>query len=154
MKNPGCEVTRAALVELFKTGIGFHQAARILRCNWRFGAKVFQELAANYEWTHARRETLADMWMREVPVKQIAAALECSPIVIIRKVSELDLPPRRNPERKKTYVQSVSSDTPTTPRPCMCCGNTFRSEGKHNRLCANCRRGENLEYQTPAYGYF
>ena len=26
-------------------------------------------------------------------------------------------------------------------RPCMCCGETFRSEGPHHRLCATCRRG-------------
>lgn len=26
-----------------------------------------------------------------------------------------------------------------TPRPCMCCKNTFLSEGPHNRLCKNCR---------------
>lgn len=28
------------------------------------------------------------------------------------------------------------------PRPCMCCGETFRSEGIHNRLCDSCRRRE------------
>lgn len=146
MKNSGCEVTRAALVELFKTGIGFHQAARILRCNWRFGAKVFQELAANYEWTHARREMLAALWMKDTPMKQIAAALECSPIVVMRKVAELDLPPRRRRSSDKRYLPSASSDVQTTPRPCMCCGQKFGSEGKHNRLCGNCRRRENPEY--------
>jgi hypothetical protein len=26
-----------------------------------------------------------------------------------------------------------------TPRKCMCCRNTFMSEGPHNRLCKNCR---------------
>lgn len=26
------------------------------------------------------------------------------------------------------------------PRPCMCCGDTFRSEGKHNRMCDKCRK--------------
>lgn len=25
------------------------------------------------------------------------------------------------------------------PRPCMCCGKTFESEGIHNRLCPHCR---------------
>jgi len=29
---------------------------------------------------------------------------------------------------------------PTTPRSCMCCARTFQSEGKHNRLCLECRR--------------
>lgn len=27
------------------------------------------------------------------------------------------------------------------PRPCMCCGKTFASEGIHNRLCDSCSRG-------------
>ena len=25
-------------------------------------------------------------------------------------------------------------------RPCLCCGDTFNSEGPHNRLCNACRR--------------
>lgn len=25
-------------------------------------------------------------------------------------------------------------------RPCLCCGETFSSEGAHNRMCAACRR--------------
>lgn len=25
------------------------------------------------------------------------------------------------------------------PRPCMCCGGTFHSEGIHNRMCPRCR---------------
>ena len=30
---------------------------------------------------------------------------------------------------------------PNTERPCMCCGNLFKSEGKHNRLCYECKSG-------------
>lgn len=26
------------------------------------------------------------------------------------------------------------------PRPCLCCGRVFQSEGVHNRLCASCRQ--------------
>lgn len=29
---------------------------------------------------------------------------------------------------------------PTTPRSCLCCAKEFESEGKHNRLCFDCRR--------------
>lgn len=29
------------------------------------------------------------------------------------------------------------------PRPCMCCGATFLSEGVHNRMCDSCRRRDN-----------
>lgn len=25
------------------------------------------------------------------------------------------------------------------PRPCLCCGRTFHSEGIHNRMCGHCR---------------
>lgn len=32
----------------------------------------------------------------------------------------------------------LNSDT--TTRPCLSCSEPFRSEGKHNRLCATCRR--------------
>jgi hypothetical protein len=36
------------------------------------------------------------------------------------------------------------------PRPCLCCGTEFESEGIHNRMCARCRvRGDALG----AYGY-
>lgn len=32
------------------------------------------------------------------------------------------------------------------PRPCLCCGETFDSEGIHNRLCVECRgRGGMLD---------
>lgn len=37
------------------------------------------------------------------------------------------------------------------PRPCMCCGRTFDSEGIHNRLCAPCRsQGEARSSGVPA----
>ncbi len=29
------------------------------------------------------------------------------------------------------------------PRPCLCCGTVFQSEGIHNRLCDPCRGREN-----------
>lgn len=37
------------------------------------------------------------------------------------------------------------------PRPCMCCGRTFDSEGIHNRLCTPCRsQGEARSSGVPA----
>ena len=33
---------------------------------------------------------------------------------------------------------------PAQRRACLCCGRTFRSQGAHNRLCDNCRRGDGL----------
>ncbi|OJY35783.1 MAG: hypothetical protein BGP11_16030 [Rhodobacterales bacterium 65-51] len=36
------------------------------------------------------------------------------------------------------------------PRPCMCCGRNFDSEGIHNRLCAHCRnRGDAASLSIP-----
>lgn len=36
------------------------------------------------------------------------------------------------------------------PRPCLCCGKTFTSEGAHNRLCAHCRSKSASPFDTPA----
>ena len=36
------------------------------------------------------------------------------------------------------------------PRPCLCCGTTFQSEGIHNRMCNACR---GLGDPLGAYGY-
>lgn len=46
---------------------------------------------------------------------------------------------------KNRYYSRPGNDEPVviTPRPCMCCRQTFESEGIHNRLCGNCR-GKNV----------
>jgi tRNA(Ile2) C34 agmatinyltransferase TiaS len=31
-------------------------------------------------------------------------------------------------------------DAHKTQRPCLCCGQGFKSEGAHNRMCDDCRR--------------
>ena len=37
------------------------------------------------------------------------------------------------------------------PRPCMCCGETFKSEGIHHRMCGRCRsRGDDGSMSIPA----
>lgn len=35
------------------------------------------------------------------------------------------------------------------PRPCMCCGNQFQSEGKFNRLCRHCRHDPVPSFNFP-----
>lgn len=50
-------------------------------------------------------------------------------------------------ERRKGYEQRES--TKPNLRPCMCCERPFPSEGIHNRLCANCRHGDGLEFSLP-----
>lgn len=37
-----------------------------------------------------------------------------------------------------------------SPRACLCCGATFKSEGPHNRLCNACRRRSLTVFDTPA----
>lgn len=36
------------------------------------------------------------------------------------------------------------------PRSCMCCGQSFLSEGVHNRLCDSCRRRDSSTLSIPA----
>jgi len=35
------------------------------------------------------------------------------------------------------------------PRPCLCCTNTFLSQGNHNRLCPTCRTGSLTRFDVP-----
>ena len=42
--------------------------------------------------------------------------------------------------RAKQLVAKMERRAAKTQRPCMCCGKTFESAGKHNRLCSNCGR--------------
>lgn len=34
------------------------------------------------------------------------------------------------------------------PKPCMCCGKPFKSEGIHNRLCGFCRTRPTTDWMT------
>lgn len=34
-------------------------------------------------------------------------------------------------------------------RPCLCCGQTFKSDGIGNRLCLDCKRGSNSDDMFP-----
>ncbi len=36
-------------------------------------------------------------------------------------------------------ARRLNRESRAVERPCMCCGTTFLSEGKHNRLCGRCR---------------
>lgn len=46
-------------------------------------------------------------------------------------------------DRAKTRLSHILAEADRKakrgPRPCMCCGTSFESEGIHNRLCARCR---------------
>ena len=41
---------------------------------------------------------------------------------------------------RRSYSYNAKPETrPTTLRPCMTCGETFESQGNHNRMCRRCR---------------
>ena len=42
-----------------------------------------------------------------------------------------------NLERVKKHYTKAPIET--TERPCLCCGEDFPSQGKHNRMCNKCR---------------
>lgn len=37
------------------------------------------------------------------------------------------------------HITSPRNEVKRSPRPCMCCKREFNSEGKHNRLCWQCK---------------
>lgn len=39
-----------------------------------------------------------------------------------------------------TALRLAEHQARLTPRACLCCGDTFASEGPHNRMCNACRR--------------
>lgn len=41
--------------------------------------------------------------------------------------------------RLEKMTAEIDAKAKRGPRPCMCCGSTFASEGIHNRLCHLCR---------------
>lgn len=46
--------------------------------------------------------------------------------------------------------KAVDSKSKKGPRSCLCCGETFASEGVHNRLCTGCR---GYAHDTQAYSF-
>lgn len=50
-------------------------------------------------------------------------------------------PFRIEAQRAATELQrAADKKAKRGPRPCLCCGESFASEGIHNRLCDRCRR--------------
>lgn len=45
-------------------------------------------------------------------------------------------------------IEIVIATPKAKPRPCMCCRNTFKSDGPHNRLCPTCRRKDVSPYAS------
>ena len=43
-------------------------------------------------------------------------------------------------------LETLSTQAVRRERPCMCCQQTFMSEGPHNRLCGRCRSKEKTPF--------
>ena len=71
-------------------------------------------------WTPAEDATLKRMLTEGTKPCAIAKQLRRPESSVYRRMETLQRPARRE-------------------RNCMCCGNTFMSDGPHNRLCGRCR---------------
>ena len=66
-----------------------------------------------------------------IPVKEVAAQIGRTPAALKVKAHAVGV------YRSQRFV-AMKSRTKTT-RPCLCCGEPFKSEGIHNRLCRECK---------------
>lgn len=48
----------------------------------------------------------------------------------------------------------TAAERAKTARNCLCCGASFPSEGKHNRLCEDCKRRDGPPWAAPARGFW
>ena len=69
---------------------------------------------------------LASGWV----VQEVGGGRKLSPI--LRNMTEAT-------EWRDARLRSERQRRKAGPRPCMCCGHVFESEGIHNRLCGSCR---------------
>lgn len=112
-------------------------------------------------------EFLKELWLRNDPPEQIAEKLGRSIAAIMTRAARLGLPRRSAPGRKPGYqrkqgvlrnrsdvkVAQANADSKTSmtaadresaegvrlARICLMCLKKFPSEGRHNRICANCK---------------
>lgn len=135
------------VAEFFRKGRAASHAALALSYSRYFVEDTYRQLSLEYEWTPERVDLLCKMWVAQVPVAHIAVRLECSPALVSRKASAIGLK-----TRKSSAALADRKPVPdTSARSCMCCGRSFYSEGKHNRLCQHCKNNSNLDYATPSF---
>jgi len=140
---------RGRVIAKFREGRSASQAAHELGYPQRYVLGVYKELCRDYVWTPRLEAALRTTWENDVPVARIADLLECSPTLASRKALDMGLKARKGwPLARKAMEAKAAMEQ----RSCMCCRRTFRSEGMHNRLCGDCKRGSNLDYATPRYG--
>jgi hypothetical protein len=79
---------------------------------------------------------------------------------VVAMAGPLPPPPRPRKHEKAEHVRTGRRGNlppltrpPTTPRTCMTCGETFQSEGAHNRMCEPCRRmSREISPYDPGHG--
>jgi hypothetical protein len=80
-------------------------------------------------WTPDEDETLLTMTARGMTQSEIGRALGRSRRSVMSRLHVL------------RHLEQTGVGRPRD-RACLCCGETFRSSGPHNRLCPVCRHGD------------
>jgi hypothetical protein len=106
---------------------------------------------------------LRDLWSSRLSPEQIAEKLGRSVAAVMTRAARLGLPRRFAPGRKagKHYARvspvvrpvvrapapsnSGEASTQATERVCLMCLRKFQSEGRHNRICPNCKGSPEYE---------
>lgn len=81
-------------------------------------------------WTAERRTELAGLWLQGLGGKEIARKLGATASSVSTRAGRMGLPDARTVKREG-IIGSM--------RDCMCCRLPFYSEGRHNRLCYDCK---------------
>ncbi len=90
-------------------------------------------------WTPEEIATLREMYQRGESRAAVSIAIGRSITSCSTKANELGI----RMVRPGSNAPLICTRPGMTVRACLCCGNEFRSEGPHNRLCQNCR-GQSL----------
>ena len=66
-----------------------------------------------------------------------------------KRVSAFTLSKTMAEQQCDAKQRSADAARKRVPRPCMCCGGTFQSQGIHNRMCDPCRRSASNDQDAP-----
>ena len=81
-------------------------------------------------WTPDNIQRLHDIF-GSMPVEDLAATFGTTVSAVRTAISRYGVNPENYGNHNKITRKLVS---------CLSCGNNFRSEGKHNRMCCRCKR--------------
>jgi hypothetical protein len=95
-----------------------------------------------FDWTPHELEIMRMMLENGKSYEEVASAIGRTGGAVRYKASTLGL----RDQTRKVYQTGNSTRKPRAPtpsahetRPCITCNQPFPSEGKHNRMCSNCR---------------